>query len=152
IGAMLVQTLNQELIIPRLAERGLLMREVRDATKHDISAFEVRLVSDAAGNRYYAAKFDKAAGVLSDLHVWRRESPTGRVVDRISAPTAAWTGPEADKGSGGYWNLEQATVQPLRLATAGAPADPSAGAEHTTLPSVPLKTDLDPTNLTIKRY
>jgi lipopolysaccharide export LptBFGC system permease protein LptF len=174
VGATLVQALNQELVIPRLAERGLLMREVRDAARHEISPFEVRLLRDARGNRYYASTFDKAAGTLQGLHVWLADDQ-GRLVERVSAPIARWTGPAsgadgatarpAGAEGAGAWVLEGARRQPLRLAPPGAPSPSpltppassaggvaAGGGGGERLPDFPLRTDMDPTSLLIKRY
>lgn len=141
---MAVQAVNQELVIPRLAERGLLARDFRDALTHDWGAFEVRLVRDAAGNRYYAKSFDKTDGILENLHVWERDAD-GHALRRISAPRAVWIEPR--DGAPGSWDLRHASVQPLTLAAPGSP-----GAEPSSDVWFQLKTDLDPTSLVIQRY
>ncbi|MBX3359676.1 MAG: LptF/LptG family permease [Phycisphaeraceae bacterium] len=157
VAVLLVQVINQEAVIPRLAENGLLTRDYRDAGPKGFALFEVPMVADGQGNIFYAVKFDKNTDSMQTVHVWQR-GPEGQAVRRLSAPLAVWR--PAEPGPGGAWELRGVSVVPLRPSSPGSPASPAAtppspatpGAEPAPGSVALVQTDLDPTRLLLHRY
>jgi len=154
-GAMLIQTLNQELVIPAAGGAGA--ADAGDPRRDQARHLGVRGAAgrhDKLGESLLRAGVRQVAGArLTDLHIWRREPSGHGFEERISSPRAEWVGPEADKGRGGYWNLKMPTVQPLRLASPGAPVENRGTAGRLQRRGCPPdRRNLDPTNLLIKRY
>jgi lipopolysaccharide export system permease protein len=157
--AMGLKTVNQEFILPRIAP--LLMRDAGDAARTGFDKFPVLPVPDGSGRLLYADEFEPATGTLRGVRIWERDS-SGRPQRRIEAATAVYrpgeaqpapatSGAPAADATGGWWELEGATVQALALGESGnrsAPAPTPAGQGGT----MRLRTDLDPTALLLKRY
>ncbi|MBC7835008.1 MAG: LptF/LptG family permease [Phycisphaerales bacterium] len=139
--ALGLAVLNQELLIPRLAERGLLTRDHGDAGRRDWSAFEVSLTRDADGRILHARKFDPDAQTLDGINIWERDD-TLRATRRITASHATW--------EDGAWRLENPLIESLQLGRAGI-AGGRASIPPTAGPDI-LRTDLDPTTLLVRRY
>ncbi len=129
LGMCLVQLANQEFVMPRIAP--LLTRDHGDAGKRRLGSDHVPLVADGQGNLFYARSFDYDAGVMQDLHVWRRNDE-GLGTSIIRADTATWT----DEG----WRLDEGIEE------SRGPGDRSS---H---PIRLLETSLDPTALRMHRF
>lgn len=93
----LVQVVNGELVVPRLAPR--LLRHHDAILRSGIERFEVPLTRDGGNALLRAASFDPASERLEGVLVLKRDE-SGRVTERISAIAASWSA--ADGG----WSLE----------------------------------------------
>jgi lipopolysaccharide export LptBFGC system permease protein LptF len=142
LGVCTLQLLNQEIIIPRLAESGLLSRDQGDAGKRDWGRVVVRPTRDGEGRIWYAKEFIPSLGHMTGVHVWERDS-SGRATRRISADLAKYVTDSAGSG----WELTGAVVEPLEMGEAGKPA-PRAGPPTT----IRVNTDIDPKTLLVRRY
>jgi len=100
LGVTVVQGLNQEFAIPRVAH--LLTRDVDDVSRRQIEPFRVQLLEDGQGRLFYARRFDPEAGVLQDVRIWERDE-SGRLTRRLRAASAVWTGDA--------WRLEQGRAE-----------------------------------------
>ncbi|HZW08328.1 MAG TPA: LptF/LptG family permease [Phycisphaerales bacterium] len=129
IGLTGLQVLNQELVLPRLAP--LLTRDQGDAGTHQLGAAHVPLTRDGLGRVWYARSFDADQGTLQGVYVWERDAQ-GKPTARYYAEGASW--------SGDGWSLIGGVVQP---------AADSAGSPQ---PISHLKTNLDPTQLRVRRF
>lgn len=96
IGATVLQALNTEILVPKVAH--LLVRDAGDAHKTELDSFRVRLAPDDRGRLFSAARFDDANKMLEGLRVWERDE-SGRVLRIVTAEKATWDG----KG----WALEK---------------------------------------------
>ncbi len=138
----MLQLVNQEVVIPRLAERGWLNRDQGDAGKRDWGAISVRPTRDGEGRIFYATEFDPSRGYMLGVHIWERDEH-GRALRRISADLAEfvntpdWTG----------WELSGAVIESLEMVPEGTP--PPRIASPTT---IKIKTDIDPRTLLVRRY
>jgi lipopolysaccharide export system permease protein len=130
VGAVLLQGLNQELVIPRIAP--LILRGHDSLGQRTLGAARVPLAADGAGRVFYAERFDPDRGTLEGLIVFERDA-RGLTVRRISASAARW--------SGAAWELEDGVAQSRADARPGPPE-----------PIARLATDLDPTALTLRRF
>jgi lipopolysaccharide export system permease protein len=130
VGLTLVQGLNQEFIMPRIAP--LLTREMRDAGRHTLGTSEVALTDDGFNRLFYARQFDADRNMLTDLYIWERDE-RGIAQRRIFAPEAHWRD--------GGWDLSAASITPL--AGGGSAAAESA--------DLRIETDLDPTKINMNR-
>ncbi|MCC6676081.1 MAG: LptF/LptG family permease [Phycisphaerales bacterium] len=135
LGFTLLQALNQELVIPRVAP--LLTRDHGDAGKKSLGSTSLPLSADGQGRLFYAREFDADRGVLSDLYIWERDAD-GLADRRIFAASAAWRD--------GGWDLLGGYAESRRPGEAGQ----SAGLSRTTIDRV--LTDLDPTAIKMRRY
>lgn len=133
LGACVLQTVDSEYVLPRLAP--LLTRDKKEAGKHELGAARVPLCADSAGRLLYARSFDPDRGVIEGLWVWERDAD-GLLTRRITADRAAWRD--------GAWVLENGKAESRR---------PGAQAGQRSIePLDALRTDLDPTALTIRRF
>ncbi|MFO0963441.1 MAG: LptF/LptG family permease [Phycisphaerales bacterium] len=138
-GALnLVQLVNQELLLPSVAER--LMREHSDLTKAEGSAFTVPLTVDSARNLLYAERFDPETGAITGLLAVERD-PQGSLVRRITAAGATY---DAAKGA---WILRDGMA--LRRDPA---AREDAGLRSQAAPIAEWPTDLSPRALSARHY
>ncbi|MCZ6611966.1 MAG: LptF/LptG family permease [Planctomycetota bacterium] len=136
----LVQLLNQELVLPRLAP--LLIRKHGDIGRSGVGAFEVLFTVDGRGNLLQSPSFDPdpAVNTLTYPTILERDE-AGRTVRRITADLARW-----DEAAGG-WRL-----------TNGRAITPQSqfGGETTSLlvgqPIDMYRTDVTPQVLTMRRY
>jgi lipopolysaccharide export LptBFGC system permease protein LptF len=131
VGLTLVQGLNQEFLMPRVAP--LLTREIRDAGRHTLGTSQVALTDDGFNRLFYAREFDSDRQVLTDLYIWERDE-RGIALRRIHAPEARWRD--------GGWDLHSAQVTPL----AGGRAESHEGESL-----LRIETDLDPTRINMNR-
>ncbi len=92
----LLQIVNQEFIIPRLAP--VLLREHAQILSETASEFPVVMTRDDEDNLVTGRMLDADRGVIDDLLVLTRDAD-GTAERRISAPRAVWNGE-------GYWVLE----------------------------------------------
>ncbi len=142
-GVMLmIQVVNQELIVPRIAP--LILRGNTDVAKRDLDSFPVLLVPDSSGRLWSAGTFDPPRrgqpASLKGVQLWERDG-SGRAIRRISAEQAVY---EAASGS---WMLTGVTVTSLVIGADGAGVTPlGIGAVRR------IQTDLDPTALLADRY
>jgi lipopolysaccharide export system permease protein len=124
-----VQAVNQELVLPRLAP--LLTRNQGDAGEHELGAAHVPLTRDGLGRVWYAQSFNADEGTLAGVSVWERD-PQGRPTVRYTAESATW--------AGDGWALS------------GGLAEPVAQARQPATPITHLATNLDPTQLRVRRF
>lgn len=131
VAAMLtgLQAVNQELVLPHLAP--LLTRDQRDAGQHELGAAHVPLTRDGLGRVWYARSFDADQGRLEGLWVWERDAQ-GHPTGRSYADSATW--------SGTAWTLEGGFTEPAER----------AGRER--IPITQIATNLDPTQLRVRRF
>lgn len=129
LGLTAVQTLNQELVIPRIAP--LLTRDHGDAGKRGLGLNSVKFVKDADNRLFSARVFDADAGELAGLFVLERDE-NGLATAVITAERARWRD--------GGWDLENGR----REVRQGAFAPPAA--------VLRLPTNLDPETLKLQRY
>lgn len=106
-----LQLLNQELILPRLAP--LLVRDHAEVLKPDVRMPRVDLTRDGAGNLISAARFNTALQRLEQLLVLERDE-AGTARRRITATAATWE-PETR-----CWVLEDGWVSERGPSTGGA--------------------------------
>lgn len=149
----LVQVLNQELVIPRIAP--LLTRDPGSAAGRGVESFAVPVTPDGQGRLISAARFEHASGTLHGVNVWERDA-SGRAVRRISAERATFDGQA--------WTLERPTVIALSMRPGLAPgASPSlppppaaANPAPTAAPAAAapdrLVTDLDPPTILANQF
>ncbi|MBM4107288.1 MAG: LptF/LptG family permease [Phycisphaerae bacterium] len=127
--AVLVQGVNQELVIPRIAP--LILRSHDTLGQRSLGASRVPLAADSAGRVFYAEKFDPDRGTLEGLTVLERDA-RGLTTRRVTAAAARW--------SGNAWELEDGRAQ-VRL-----------NGRATVEAASRVATDLDPTALTLRRF
>ena len=96
LGVVLLQLVDQELVLPKLAAR--LVREHDAILQPGVETFEAPLVRDAKGSLLYAGDIDPRAGVAQSLLVLERDQE-GTAVARITATSGSW-----DQDAGG-WRL-----------------------------------------------
>jgi len=144
-GLSVVQVLNQEFIIPRVAP--LLIRDQGAIGRKGAAEFPIALSRDGRGNLLQAASFDAPTATLIAPLILERDQQ-GKTIRRIAADKAVYSA--RDKA----WKLENGTAMWLVL-----PDDVEPGPDGTrTVPTtgrVPLEqyvTDLTPETLTIRRY
>ncbi|MGD9691011.1 MAG: LptF/LptG family permease [Phycisphaerales bacterium] len=146
-----LQVLNQELVIPRIAH--LLTRDPGSRSDQLADSFPVRVTRDGTGRLIAAARFRPGDAVLEDVHIWERNAQ-GRVVRRISAPSATFEGedagpggsPDRETGRAGSWRLKDPRV------TVFAFRAPARGDSDLDLPPDRIHSDLTPTTLLIGQF
>ncbi len=138
VGLSLLQLLNQEFMLPRLAP--MLIRKHADIGREGVQAFRVEFTADGSGNLVYAPSFDPQTNTLL-LPTFLDRDEAGRTVRRVTADDAVWS--ERD----GAWLLTNGRVIMPRT---------DSGAETTDLllgqPIDLYLTDLTPAVLTIRRF
>jgi lipopolysaccharide export system permease protein len=134
----LVQMVNQEAILPRIAP--LLLRDHGQIGRHGVNEFEVRFTSDGRGNLLQAPSFNPLTSELTWPTFLERDD-RGRTTRRIAAIEAVW-----DAARGG-WSLTGARVMMLRTA-ATASAESAHGAQTIDF----LASDISPRVLIARRY
>lgn len=128
--AVVLQGVNQELVIPRIAP--LILRSHDTLGQRTLGVSRVPLAADGSGRVFYAERFDPDRGTLEGLTVLERDA-RGLTVRRITARSARWTG--------SAWDLEEGRAQ-TRV----------DGRPPAFEPVLRLVTDLDPTALTLRRF
>lgn len=142
-GLNLLQVVNGELIVPRLAPQ--LLRHHDAILRSGIDRFEVPLTRDAGNALLRAASFDPATERLEGVLALRRDA-AGRVQERIAAAAASWV--EERRG----WLLEGGVLLELSpLAEGGADAEGGAARIRSERPVEFFATDLGPRSLLVRR-
>ena len=129
LGCTLLQVVNQEFILPRIAP--LLTRDAGEAGARESSSFPLKLTPDSQGRVFQAHRFHPSTGRIEGVNVWLRDE-TGRAESRVSAAGAQY--------DGSAWVLEEARLVPLTIGGRAAPAPAS------------IKSDLDPTTILAGHY
>ncbi len=124
-----LQAINQEFVLPQIAP--LLTRDQGKAGRHELGVATVPLTPDQLGRVWFADRFDADSGVMTGVLVWERDE-RGLATRRITAERAIW--------NDGGWDLEEGIAE-SRTDAATEP-DPIAR----------LDTNLDPTELRLRRY
>jgi lipopolysaccharide export LptBFGC system permease protein LptF len=133
LGVVLLQLVDQELVLPRIAAR--LVRDHDAILESGVETFEAPLMRDSAGDLLYAREVDPRAGVLTSVLILERDDD-GTSVARVTAARAEW-----DDAVAG-WRLEDG----VRMETDSGRSRP---ADRT---SVTLwETDLSPRMLQARR-
>ncbi|MEO0511550.1 MAG: LptF/LptG family permease [Planctomycetota bacterium] len=134
VGLLVLQQVNQELVLPRIAAK--LLRSHDDAGTHNLDSQNVKTTPDASGRLWYAKRFDPNTSEMQGVYVWER-ADSGRAERRYEARSASWIEPSGD-GVLGAWALEGVRV---------------LGADRVgPIEDLELKTDLDPTALTVRQF
>ncbi|MDA1007505.1 MAG: LptF/LptG family permease [Planctomycetota bacterium] len=141
VGGLLlnvIQIVNQEVILPRLAER--LSVDLVQLHRSASRGWSVPLEADATGQLIHATQFEPATGVMAGFVAYKR-SAEGSITQRISAPTAKWS--EKD---GGWW-LDASKAQDRTVQSGSA----SVAQTGTATKSVLFRTNLSPSLLELRR-
>ncbi len=143
-GLSVVQLLNQEFLLPRVAP--LLLREHEHIGRTSIDRFPIALTPDAAGNVMHSPEFDPTTGVLAAPTFLERDEQ-GRTVRRVTAESARWRESTDDGARPGGWVLADGREVTLARETAGG----------TSTPMLPraidfIATDMSPELLLVQRY
>ncbi len=137
LGLSILQLLNQEFVLPRLAP--LLIRDHDDIGRATVGSFEVPFTADGRRNLLRAPSFEHPA-TLRLPTILERDS-AGRTTRRISADSATWD------AAAGAWLLAEGWV---------TVAQPEAASQTTaTFVGEPIDrwhTDLTPQVLTMRRF
>jgi lipopolysaccharide export LptBFGC system permease protein LptF len=117
-GLSLIQLINQEAILPRMAP--LLLRDQSQIGEHGVAQFEVPFTPDSIGNLLQSPSFDPPTQTLVSPTFLERND-RGVTVRRVSAAKAVW------EPASNAWRLTEARVIALRDddrgdAAAAAPA------------------------------
>jgi lipopolysaccharide export system permease protein len=126
----LVQALNTELLIPRIAP--LLVRGHDDIGARQLGSARVPLTLDGSGRLFRAASFDADTGTMSGVYILERDE-NGKATRAITADEAFYR----DHG----WDLTQGSARQRGTAT---PQPPIAIDR--------IETSLDPNELRMNRY
>ncbi|MFO0829921.1 MAG: LptF/LptG family permease [Phycisphaerales bacterium] len=138
-GLNVLQLLNQELVLPRLAP--YLVRTHDDLLSDRVRQFEVPLTRDGRGQLLRAANLDTTTGEISGLLVIERDAKGG-AISRIEAPLARWN---AERSA---YELPEGR----RFVRRNADAGPVPGGVEEVRPVDTFATDLSPTALKIRKY
>jgi len=130
MGLTVLQGLNSELVLPRIAP--LLARDRPAAAARALGPTRIPLARDGQGRVFYAERFEGGAGVLEDVTIYELDEH-GQPVARISADQATWTD--------GAWQLAGGVIRQRGDVGLGQPA-----------PIQRVESDLDPTQLMMLRY
>jgi lipopolysaccharide export LptBFGC system permease protein LptF len=135
-GLNLVQLVNQELVLPRLAP--LLVREIDRVLEGGIASFPLPLTRDGQGRLLAASSFDPGSGELVDLLVVERDG-RGEAIGRLTADRARW---DAARGA---WLLEGGE----RI---GRRSSGGEGADAAAAPVAEFATDLSPEAIRVRKF
>ena len=138
VGLSLLQLLNQEFMLPRLAP--MLIRKHGDIGREGVQAFTVEFTADGSGNLVYAPSFDPQTNTLL-LPTFLDRDEAGRTVRRVTADDAVWS--ERD----GAWLLTNGRVIMPRTDSGAETTDMLLGQPIDRYP-----TDLTPDVLTMRRF
>lgn len=127
---MLLQGLNSELLIPRLAP--LLVREHDDIGSRALGSATVPLTLDGSGRLFRAASFDADNGTMDGVYILERDE-NGKATRAITATRAIYR----DHG----WDLIEGVAKQRGTATPQPP-----------MPIERLESSLDPNELRMNRY
>lgn len=127
-GLTLVQALNQEYVIPRIAP--LLARDTKEAGQERVGGTHLPLTPDGSGRVFQAERFDADTGDLIGVFVLERNAD-GQPLRAIRAESARW--------DGAGWVLS------------GGLGESRTGHEAPT-PVDRIESGLDPTQIRLNRY
>ena len=133
-GMTLLQALNQELVIPRVAP--LLARDHSDAGQRGLGVTTAPLTADGRGWLYRAVSFDADSDVLTGVYIIERDEETRQAIREITADRAVWRD--------GGWDLESGLQRTIRLGEGTTRPAPEAITR--------VESSLDPTALKMNRY
>ncbi len=123
IGLTLVQAINQELLIPRIAP--LLSRDHAAAGRRELGTTPLPLTPDGSGRLFRAQSFDADTGALNNLFVMEHDQ-AGRPSRVIRAARADWDGsgwvltngvaePRTELGLGGTIERVDTALDPSQI-------------------------------------
>ncbi|MDZ4755067.1 MAG: LptF/LptG family permease [Phycisphaerae bacterium] len=138
-GLNLLQLVNQELVLPRLAP--LLVRGHDDVLKGGLSEFPVPLTRDARGQLLRIRSINPMEGVAHGVLLIERDG-NGAAIARVEAEVARWN-PDLVR-----YDMDQGTRSTGRTLDANG----TTVSEGTTAAAAFVSTDLSPRALTIRRY
>ncbi len=134
-----VQLINQEAILPRLAP--LLLRDHNRIGEEGLENFEIAFTPDARGNLLQSPDFDPGTQMMTLPTLLERDA-MGRTMRRTSADKATWSEPEK------AWMLSNGVEVVL-----SSEEEVAAGAEVFRIREVDrFTTDLTPHMLLVRRY
>ncbi len=134
VGMTMLQALNQELVIPRIAP--LLARDHSDAGQRGLGVTTAPLTADGRGWLYRAVSFDADSDVLTGVYIIERDDQTRQALREITADRAVWRD--------GGWDLENGLQRTIRVGE-GTTRPPPEPIER-------VESSLDPTTLKMNRY
>ena len=134
VGMTMIQALNQELVIPRVAP--LLARDHGDAGRRGLGVTTAPLTADGRGWLYRAVSFDADSDVLTGLYIIERDEATRQAIREITADRGVW--------NNGGWDLENGLQRTIRTGDTTQRPPPT--------PISRVETSLDPTALKMNRY
>lgn len=129
LGLCVVQAINQELIVPRIAP--LLPRKHTEAGQRALRISAVPLMADGAGRLLHAREFDPRTAELRAVFILETDD-TGKALHAFRADRAVWDGVA--------WALENPTAESRRLDTPAPPAPER------------FQTSIGPTRLSMQQY
>lgn len=130
IGLTILQGLNSELVLPRIAP--LLARDRPDAAARALGPTRIPLARDGAGKVFYAERFEGTNGVMEEVTIYELDDE-GQPIARISADQATWRD--------GAWQFSGGVIRHRGPEGLGTPE-----------PIARVESDLDPTQLMMLRY
>ena len=153
----LVQLVNQELFLPRVAP--LLIRGHEEIGQRTIRAFPVDFTRDDRGALLQAAAFDPAAGTLSGVTILERDE-RGRTRRRVTADAAAWgmvATPDGERPGWVFEGGEGVQLDVAAMAAEGGAASGGTAADGTPVSmqrttEVGFPTSLSPRVLVLRRH
>lgn len=134
-GLNVLQILNQELVIPRLAR--VLLRDHGQILSTSQDSFPVPMTRDIHDNLLYAADLDPVSQTMFDFLVLVRDE-AGTAISRISAPEASW---DEDAGA---WILQSGSSV--------VRTEMDQGVVERVVSALQYDTDLSPRALSVRRH
>ena len=135
VGLNVVQILNQELVIPRLAR--ILLRDHGQILSTNQDSFPVPMTRDVKDNLLYAADLDPVSETMLDFLVLVRDD-AGTAISRISAPEASWD--------------HDAQAWVLQGGSSVVRTEMDQGIVERVVPAPLYETDLSPRALSVRRH
>ncbi len=136
VGLVVVQLVDQELILPRLAP--MLVRDHQQILKSSAEMFSVPLTKDTQGNLLHAGSLDPSTGTAKEMLILIRDTD-GPALQRISASSGVWNSKES------IWVLEDG-----EMIEAGDEVRPGEGITERSQVEF-FRTDLSPEKLHVRR-
>jgi lipopolysaccharide export LptBFGC system permease protein LptF len=137
-GLCLLQAANQELVIPRLADR-LMVDSHTWAGVDRVPGWPVRMVADPTGIRLSARNYDPSTETLTGVYAIERQAD-GSIGRRFEAASAQWD------ASRRIWVMASGSVQSPGQLQAG-----DAGHVMSAVPAAELPVRIDPDALVMKQ-
>lgn len=142
-GLSVLQLLNQELLLPRVAP--LLLRDYDEIGERGITSFEVRFTPDGRGSLFQAPSYEANAMRMIAPTILERDAQ-GRTVRRITANAAAWS--EARRA----WMLERGTALRPHSGEGGTQSAQPGGNIFAQEKVEAFESDLTPQVLMVRRF